>query len=73
MISTRSCDAICTQANPSQDGRYYPVDGASEWHLGAGAMANDPRDAKLNNARLAFVKPQGSSKALRGYPARFPV
>ena len=42
-----------------------PCAGAKEWSLGAGAMANDPRDRKRNNAMLTFVKPAGGAKALR--------
>ena len=50
-------DAIrANPANPREDGCHYPIEGAAEWHVGAGAMANDPRDQKLYNARLNFVK-----------------
>ena len=42
--------------NPREDGCYYPVEGAPEWHVGAGAMANDPMDRNRYNARLDFVK-----------------
>ena len=59
-------DAIrANPSNPAADGRYYPCAGAKEWSLGAGAMANDPRDRKRNNAMLTFVKPAGGAKALR--------
>ena len=60
-------DAIrANPANPAEDGRCYPVDGAPEWHRGAGAMANDPRDRKRNNAIINFVKPKsGATKAAR--------
>ena len=59
-------DAIrANPGNPAADGRHYPVAGAAEWHHGAAAMANDPRDHKLNNARINFVKPQCGNKALR--------
>lgn len=51
-------------ANPTCDGRYYPEAG-SEWMCrGTGSMCNDPRDAKLYNARITFRRPQGANKAL---------
>jgi hypothetical protein len=53
------------EANPTADGKYFPAEGAPEWHVGAGAMANDPRDRRRNNAILTFVKPQQGNKALR--------
>ena len=59
-------DAIrANTSNPSDDGRYFPVDGAAEWSLGAAAMANDPRDKRKNNALLNYVKPKNVAKALR--------
>ena len=67
-------DAIrANKANPTANGRYVPPDGAAEWHFGAAAMANDPRDAKRNNASLRYVKPQGGSKALRDLALVRPV
>ena len=36
-------------------------------------MANDPRNAQRNNARLAFVKPAGGAKALRDLALVRPV
>ena len=57
-------DAIrANPKNPAADGNYYPADGAPEWHVGAGSMANDPRDRKLNNAHLTYVKPEGGTHA----------
>ena len=59
-------DAIrANPRNPTADGRYYPCECAPEWHLGPGAMANDPRDPKRNNAQLRYVKPKDGHKALR--------
>jgi hypothetical protein len=59
-------DAIrANPRNPTADGQYYPCEGAPEWHLGPGAMANDPRDPKRNNAQLRYVKPKDGHKALR--------
>ena len=53
-------------ANPNALGHYVPVEGTGEWHLGAGALANDPRDRRRNNAMLNFVKPKmGANKHLR--------
>lgn len=46
-------------ANPRDDGRYEPLPDAPEWTMGAAAMANDPRGARANNARLCFRTPRG--------------
>ena len=51
--------------NPGAWGRYYPAEGAVEWHQGAASKANDPRDSKLYNSRLHFVRRQGANKAVR--------
>ena len=67
-------DAIRANANnPAEDGRYYPLDGAPEWHVGAGSMANDPRDRRLNNAHLTYVKPEVGSRAVRDLALMRPV
>ena len=58
-------DAIRSNTgNPGAFGRWFPADGAPEWHEGAASMANDPRDARLYNSRLEFRKRQGANKAL---------
>lgn len=59
--------------NPAEDGNYYPVNGAPEWHVGAASMANDPRDRRLNNAHLTYVKPEGGSRAVRELAYMRPV
>ena len=51
-------------SNPGAWGRYYPKEGAPEWTQGAASMANDPRDTRLYNSNLKFVKRQGANKAL---------
>jgi hypothetical protein len=67
-------DAIRANANnPSEDGHYYPLKGAPEWHVGAASMANDPRDRRLNNAHLTYVKPEGGSRAVRELAFMKPV
>ena len=59
--------------NPAADGNYYPADGAPEWHVGAGSMANDPRDRKLNNAHLTYVKPEGGTHATSSNSMTYPM
>ena len=61
--------------NPSRDpeGVHTPPEGAPEWRLGAGAMANDPRDRQLTNAKLDFVKPKEGPQAVRDLAIMRPV
>lgn len=58
-------DAIRANTNnPGAWGRYFPKEDAPEFTQGAASMANDPRDSRLYNSRLSFVKRQGFNKAL---------
>ena len=61
--------------NPARDreGVHTPLPGAPEWSLGAGAMANDPRDRQLTNAKLDFVKPKEGPQAVRDLAIMRPV
>ena len=54
-------------------GVHTPLPGAPEWSLGAGAMANDPRDRQLTNAKLDFVKPKEGPQAVRDLAIMRPV
>ena len=64
-------DAIRANAQyPGAWGRYYPVEGAPEWRQGAASMANDPRDHRLYNSRLQFVKRQGAKALAELAPMR---
>ena len=42
-------DAIRSNTNnPAEDGRYYPAEGAMEWHLGAGVCEQHSRSTPLS-------------------------